>query len=282
MHRQWQWPLLLLTTIGCSNLSRHTTGIRERRPGQADVTIYKLGEKPPRPYEILGKVYVHDKINYIGANYTEELILEKFRPAVAAVGADAVVGFHTQHDSAASPYQRWASGLAVRWLSSRVQKSPPPLPPYAVVVKRPVVPKGFQEFKTWFDAPLPEVMHSSLQTELEAKGYYALFPEEAALTNCPQTIEFVVDRAVNGAFHVSVNWHASMSRGTDSAPIAEIEDSTWSNFFLWLFAPPGIGLFTTLIVWPMIDCEDLMAMRCGSRNLLSRWPNATGRQDLRL
>ena len=202
MHRPLPWTCLVLAAVGCNNLSRHTTGIRELHPGKADVPIYKIGQAPPRPYEVLGKVYVEDKINLVTADYTEEQILQQFRPAVAAVGADAVVGFHSSHAYGAATYQRWASGLAVRWREASRKKEPVPLPPYAVSITEPLLLDETRSWRTATGLPLAEQIKKGLQTQLEAKGYYALLPEEAAAGKCPLVLDFDLNRAVNGAVHM--------------------------------------------------------------------------------
>ena len=278
--------------LGCSHLRHHTTGFPSTLPKPTEaqgIKTYMIGEAPPRPYTVLGKIYVEDKINYIGADYTEELILKKLCAAAAQVGAEAIIGTHSMPDAralAGAKYQRWASGIAVRWEKAKKRQGPQGPLPYAVAV---ATPKLVEPAASWQDSagtPLEKITPAWLQVQLESKGYYALSPQEEAAppAPCPLILECELVEASENAVQSSGRWSTTLKRRGS-------EEVIWSRqavgsfnivpvtVLATLFLGP-VGTLWMLISWPFFSSAELI--QNGDAYKLDSLPNAEGRADLQL
>ncbi len=76
---------------------------------------------------------------------------------------------------------------------------------------------------------------------------------------------------------MSVGWRMALRRAGGKEPVAQIEDGTWSNLFLWFVFLSPVG---ALIIWPMVNCGDLIGP--AEPISTSKLPDAGGRMDLKL
>lgn len=138
--------------------------------------IFKGNDAPARSYQILGKVFAQQRSGTIFSKPSEEKLLRMMQPAAAELGADALIGFRSSQycESGFVPTKRWASGLAIRWVSDA--NAPDNQCDFIVAI--PDINAAVAH------AELDSLIRKTAQYHLESKGYYAILLEhiEPAIT----------------------------------------------------------------------------------------------------
>lgn len=171
--------LLLLLVSGCASTMSVTTrfvpgpDLDRTRP----IKVFKIDEKAPDDYEILGVVTTLVETGMNRASYMEQDRLNALQEDAAAMGADAIVGYYI-NKTRITPvtYSYWSSGLAAR---VRRDGQNPVNPP---IVYRVVLPKGItgkvvdnKEDAEFMDAAARTIA----QGVLARHGFYAIQIEES-------------------------------------------------------------------------------------------------------
>jgi hypothetical protein len=171
----------IVGAIGCNNLRTHLTRYGDSpstkaAPPITNIPVFTLDEKAPRRYEVLGKVFAYDKINYIYAVYEERAMWEHLKGLATGLGADAIIGTHSSHRLAGvyggETFQMWASGLAIRYRDGSLRPSIPHMISIKAI-QRPAWYEGDDE--TWTQDVL--AVRATARYLLEEAGYYAVFEE---------------------------------------------------------------------------------------------------------
>jgi hypothetical protein len=161
------WRALLLLA-GCTAPVQKTVAVPGRAPVVTadEVRVFKRGQTPPQPYEILGAV--GSVARGKGMKYVpEKKALKLMKAEAAAMGANALVGFFADDDRTHSSAW-WAASLAVR-MPPAADSEPVERQPVVVAVPLAV----FDEANTnQTAASLQRISQRFAEYYLIGKGYY--------------------------------------------------------------------------------------------------------------
>ena len=170
--------LLLLIVSGCASTMSITTRFNpgpemdRRKP----IKVFKVDEKAPDNYEILGVVTATVETGMNRASYMEEERLSRLQEDASSMGAEAIVGYYV-NKTRVSPvtYRYWSSALAARTRREGQNSANPPIS-YKVVIPKGIIGKVVEDKE---DAEFMDAAARKISQHLLAQnGYYATLIEE--------------------------------------------------------------------------------------------------------
>lgn len=177
-------PLLLALASGCASPKMHVARLTSSplSAGGRDVKVYELGEKPDRPYEIVGVIAAMGQRAGVLTKGRKQMLAE-----ASALGAEALVGYYYDDETtvATGDDDGWAGALAVRFLPSGAA-APPPCKavvalPHAIIGSD--MGKGRKAHKA--DA----IARKYARFFLAKKGYYAELVDDEHVPGFPNGLE---------------------------------------------------------------------------------------------
>lgn len=166
--------------IGCAatgsmNVSSAGNDLVAKPTSKESIALFEAADPVGAPYQVLGKVFVYKRSpTRFTSGQTKEMALKKIlQEQAATLGAAAVIKIQfstTTGENPQSGWQRWASGIAVRFIESRAEQTESMMD--FIVAILPVVnyeKETLKEFKH------DQTARSIAQYHLENNGYYAYF-----------------------------------------------------------------------------------------------------------
>lgn len=160
---------------GSMNVSSVGNDLVAKPTSKESIALFDAADSVSASYQVLGKVFVYKRSpSRFTSGHTKEKALKNIlQEQAAALGADAVLKIQFSTTTGKNPqsgWQRWASGIAVRFIESRTEETEGMIDFTVAILPVVNYEKGkLKEFEH------DQTARSIAQYHLENNGYYAHF-----------------------------------------------------------------------------------------------------------